>query len=233
MTAPPARTRTIGGLPIGYDERVLEPRPWTAAQARWAAELAADQPPGRLLELCCGAGHIGLLAAHLTGRALLAVDLSPAASAWTRRNADALGVGDRVEVRQGRLEDGWEPDDERFPVVLADPPWVPSAEVGRFPDDPVLAIDGGVEGLDVARLCLRVAAARLRPAGVVVLQLGTPAQVHALVATAGSLGLALLGTRQEERGVLAVWAAHGPGRPGHRPAGAHAPDRPAIEEAPR
>lgn len=206
----PSHVREIGGLRIAYDARVLEPRPWTAAQARWAAELAADQPPGRLLELCSGAGHIGLLAAHLTGRALLAVDLSPAACAWTRRNADALGLGGRVEVREGRLDAVWEHDDERFPVVLADPPWVPTAEVARFPEDPVLAIDGGAEGLDVARDCLRVAADRLTPEGVALLQLGTSTQVHALAAGAGALGLALLGTRQEERGVLAAWTAHDP-----------------------
>ena len=42
---------------------------------------------------------------------------------------------------------------ERFAVVIADPPWVPRADTGRYPEDPVLAIDGGDDGLDLARAC--------------------------------------------------------------------------------
>ena len=53
----------FGHLPIAFDERVLRPRPWTVAQSRWAAELLHDRPaPSAVLELCAGAGHIGLLA---------------------------------------------------------------------------------------------------------------------------------------------------------------------------
>ena len=71
------RTTTFGGLRIAFDDRVLTPRPWTELQSRWAAEVATDAPAGRLLELCSGAGHIGLLAAMLSGRDLLAVDVDP------------------------------------------------------------------------------------------------------------------------------------------------------------
>ena len=53
---------TIDELEISYDQRVLEPRPWTAAQSRWASSLFRVLPPGPVLELCAGAGHIGLLA---------------------------------------------------------------------------------------------------------------------------------------------------------------------------
>lgn len=72
------------GLVISYDERVLEPRPWTADQSRWAADLIVASPPGEVLELCCGAGQIGLLATALTPvgsrRKLVAIDLNPAPS---------------------------------------------------------------------------------------------------------------------------------------------------------
>ena len=67
----------FGGLSIRYDERVLEPRPWTTSQSRWAAELLRDTPPGPLLELCAGAGHIGLLAVAYQPRDLVMVDISP------------------------------------------------------------------------------------------------------------------------------------------------------------
>ena len=44
----------FGGLRIAYDSRVLEPRPWTAAQSEWAAEILQAAPGGDVLELCSG-----------------------------------------------------------------------------------------------------------------------------------------------------------------------------------
>jgi len=190
----------FGGLEIAYDDRVLEPRPWTAQQSRWAAELFAAAPPGPVLELCSGAGHIGLLAVALEPRPLVCVDVSPVACGYARRNAAAAGLAPLVDVRQGRLEESLGTD-ERFAVVIADPPWVPSAETARYPDDPLLAIDGGADGLAVARTCLGVAAAHLLPGGDLVLQLGTSDQATGLAGE--SAVLRLVEVRDGERGVLA------------------------------
>lgn len=195
----PARTARFGHLSIAYDERVLTPRAWTANQAVWAAALAADAPPGPILELCAGAGHIGLLAVAGTTRRLLAVDLDPVACDFGRLNAAAAGLHDQVEIRQGSLAEALSAA-ERFALVVADPPWVPRAEVARFPEDPVLAIDGGDDGLEVARTCLTVAADHLLPAGNLLIQLGTLAQVEDL----GSIpGLELVEVRQYAGGVVA------------------------------
>lgn len=162
---------TFGPLSIGYDRRVLEPRPWTTAQSAWASHLLGDAPEGPVLELCAGAGQIGLLAVASTDRRLVAVDADPVASMFTRMNAGEAGLADRVEARTGELQTVVGPD-ERFALVIADPPWVESARVPQFADDPVSAIDGGTDGLDLARACLHVAAAHLSPGGSVVLQVG-------------------------------------------------------------
>jgi methylase of polypeptide subunit release factors len=129
----------------------------------------------------------------------VAVDLDPAACELTRTNAAAAGLGDRVEVREGDLGEVLA-GHERFPLVVADPPWVPRAQVVRYPEDPVLAIDGGPDGLDVARLCLRVAVRHVAPGGSVVLQLGTSAQAARL--SHESPSLAVREVRTAERGVL-------------------------------
>lgn len=171
------RRVSYGGLEIAYDDRVLEPRPWTEAQARWGAELLADLPPGPVLELCCGAGQIGLLTAVLAGRELVAVDLNPAACAFTRANAERAGV--TVRVLEGRLEEQ-PPAAPVHPLVTSDPPWVPHTEVERFPEDPLLAIDGGEDGLEVARACVLAAQDRVHPAGAVLVQLGSEEQAAAL-----------------------------------------------------
>jgi release factor glutamine methyltransferase len=178
-TLPAVRTVGFGPLSIDYDDRVLRPREWTTRQAVWAANLLADAPDGPVLELCSGAGQIGLLTARLSHRPLVCVDVDPLACDYARANAVAAGLGDRVEVRAAELEAGPAPD-ERFPLVLADPPWVPRAETGRYPEDPLRAIDGGPDGMDLAWRCLAVAARHVHPDGHVLLQLGTAAQTERL-----------------------------------------------------
>lgn len=193
----------FGPLSIAFDDRVLRPREWTAAQSAWAADLMATAPDGPVLELCSGAGHIGLLAVLLSSRPLVCVDASSVACDYARANAAAAGIADRVEIREGRLEDAVR-DDERFPVVIADPPWVPAAETGRFPEDPLTAIDGGSDGLDVARAVLAVIDRHLAPGGSAVLQLGTTGQVDVLKAEPclAEGRLTVVEVREEERGVL-------------------------------
>lgn len=191
-------------LTIAFDDRVLRPREWTVAQSEWAADLMTSAPGGPVLELCAGAGHIGLLAVAGNGRRLVCVDANGVACDYARANAVANRMADRVEVREARLQEALAPD-ERFPVVIADPPWVPREQTGRFPEDPLTAIDGGDDGLDVARACLTVIDDHLAPGGSAILQVGTRAQTDALRAepcfTEGRLSL--VEVRQHVRGVLA------------------------------
>ena len=87
MTGPAALR--FGPVDIAYDRTVLEPRPWTLAHSEWAAELADG---GAMLEVGCGAGHIGLAAAVLSGCRLVQVDRDPSACRWAGRNAAANGL---------------------------------------------------------------------------------------------------------------------------------------------
>ncbi|RLV57624.1 class I SAM-dependent methyltransferase [Aeromicrobium phragmitis] len=169
----------FGPLTIQFDERVLRPRPWTALQSRWAAELLAVVPDGPVLELCSGAGHIGLLAAHESDRDLVLVDADPVACHHARENVRNSLRASYTEVRCAPLETAIH-DDERFALVVADPPWVESARTADYPEDPLTAIDGGDDGLSLARACLRVAGAHLVVGGSLVLQVGTVAQAEAL-----------------------------------------------------
>jgi methylase of polypeptide subunit release factors len=170
---------TFDDLVIRYDATVLRPRPWTVAQSAWAAELLEAAPDGAVLELCCGAGHIGLwLVARTTRRAVL-VDIDRSACTLARANADANGLGNRVEVRNLSVRDAGDTD-ERFALVIADPPWVPSAQTARYPDDPLGAIDGGHDGLAVARECVDTVSGCLLDGGSAVLQLGDAGQAAAL-----------------------------------------------------
>lgn len=175
--APPLSTMTFGPLRIDYDETVLRPRGWTRSQALWASDLLVRLPRGPVLELCTGAGHIGLLAVHGHDRTLVAVDASPEACAWARSNAAVNGID--VDVREGEMTTVLR-DGERFGLILADPPWVPHDDIDRFPEDPTTAIDGGDDGLGVARTCVELIGVHLAEGGAALLQLGSTGQLDGL-----------------------------------------------------
>ncbi len=197
LPRPPRESLRFAGLTIEHDARVLTPRPWTELQSRWAAELVAEAGPGRLLELCSGAGHIGLAAAALSDRAITCVDVDPAACYFTRLNAEGAGLEGRVEVREGRLEGALLPG-ERFALAIADPPWVPTTGVTRHPGDPLLAIDGGPDGLDLARSCVEACEGHLAAGDSLLVQLGDDDQAAAVARFA------------EQRGWQRADVRHGP-----------------------
>lgn len=161
-------TVTFGGLRVPTNTAVIQPRPWTIEQSIWAEALSSRCSPGPILELFAGSGHIGLEASRRTGRPALLVDQSPEAchlaTETTRINRlDASVLNARVSselcasIRPG--------------VVLADPPYVPRSEVGHFPADPVLAIDGGPDGFAIARALLQAVKPILRAEVPLILQL--------------------------------------------------------------
>jgi methylase of polypeptide subunit release factors len=199
------RRLRFAGLSIAFDERVLAPRQWTVAQADWARALLKEAPPGPVLELCAGAGQIGLAATRESGRTLVIVEADPHACAFARRNAVAAGVGDRTEVRCSDLDHGLRRG-EQFPLVLADPPWVPSSHVQQYPDDPPLAIDGGFDGFDVALRCIEVIGRHVAGGGSALLQLGTPLQAERLTGSAAleQAGLRVTDVRDYGRGVVCL-----------------------------
>lgn len=201
------RQLDFDGLAIRFDDRVLEPRPWTSAQSHWAADLLGSGPAGPVLELCAGVGHIGLLAVTLAARDLVMVDLDPTACEFARRNIAANEPAGTVEVREGPMDRVLAPG-ERFAGIIADPPWVPTRDVTRFPDDPLLAIDGGADGMSVAWTCVDVIARHLVDDGWALVQLGTADQAAALgerLDERPGLRLRLAEVREYgERGVLAL-----------------------------
>lgn len=169
------KTATFGDFEISYDSRVLEPRLWTRLQSEWAAELSLAVPQGPILELCAGAGHIGLLAATLSGRPLVQIEADPVAASFATANAMRAGMS--VEVRNVTIANALQPA-ERFPLILADPPYLPTPDIDAFPADPRRAIDGGKDGLDVVRECLAVANQHLELGGALLLQLRGPSQAE-------------------------------------------------------
>jgi release factor glutamine methyltransferase len=173
---------------------VLVPRPDTEALVD--AALRAG-PGARLLDLCCGTGCVGIaIASERPALAVDAVEVSPAAAAVARRNAERHGLAGRVRVHDGDLYAPL-PADASYSMIVANPPYVPDAEIDALAAEvrrePRLALAGGDDGLDVVRRILAGAPRFLAPGGAVLLELD-PRQT-AVVAL--ELGPAALGARGE------------------------------------
>jgi len=178
----------FGPLTVEHDEHVLEPRPWTYLQATRAAGCLEGAPAGMVVELHCGAGHIGQATAALTGRPLVQVDDAATACCWAAHNARRNGIASGVV----RADIGTMPFRAGCAaLVLADPPYVPTAETHRFPEDPLHAIDGGDDGLEGFRTCLPAAARLLRTRGFLVLQVRGEEQAAAVAALSSFVELGL------------------------------------------
>ncbi len=139
--------------------------------AHRAAHRPAEGDPGPdepvVLDLCCGTGALGLaVATAVPGVALYAADLEPAAVRCARRNLEGRGTvleGDLVEPLPGALRG-------RVDVLMANVPYVPSAEIALLPPEarlhePRVTLDGGADGLAVLARVAALAPAWLRPGG--------------------------------------------------------------------
>jgi len=131
--------------------------------------------PCRLLDLCTGSGVIAVsLAREYPAAHVVATELSPAAAALARRNAARNAVADRVDVREGDL---FAPvRGERFDLIAANPPYIASAVIPTLSREvrrePVIALDGGPDGLAFHdRICAE-AREHLVPGGAIVLEHG-------------------------------------------------------------
>ncbi|WTP55459.1 putative protein N(5)-glutamine methyltransferase [Streptomyces phaeochromogenes] len=153
------------GLRIAVEPGVFVPRRRTEFLVEQAVALAPEAPV--VVDLCCGSGAVGAaLAAALPGVELHAADVDPAAVRCARRN-----VGAGAHVYEGDLFDALPRALRgRVGILAANVPYVPSGEVGLLPPEardhePLVALDGGGDGLDVLRRVAVEAPRWLAPGG--------------------------------------------------------------------
>jgi release factor glutamine methyltransferase len=158
------------------DERVLIPRPETELLVDEVLQHLPLKTPSRVLDLCTGSGCIALsIAAERPYASVWAVDVSRDALEVARLNAERLGVGPRVTLREGDLFGGL-PEDARFDVIVSNPPYVATGELAglqrEVQREPRLALDGGGDGLDLVRRLVAEAPGWLRPGGHLAMEIG-------------------------------------------------------------
>lgn len=149
----------------------------SAAPAEEVAPAVPDDAPrpcARVLEVGCGTGCISLsLALERPGRvACVATDIDEAPVNLALRNRERSGLDARaVDIRLGDLVAPVRPEERgTFDALVSNPPYIPSAvvdELGAEVKDfePRLALDGGVDGLDIYRRLVTAAPHMLEPGG--------------------------------------------------------------------
>jgi release factor glutamine methyltransferase len=161
---------------IAVDSRVLIPRPETELLIEAVLRGIPADATAQVLDLCTGSGCIAVtIAAERKGVTVTAVDVSPGACEVAKANAEKLGVGERVKVLQGDLFAPLPPG-ETFSVITANAPYVKSGELAglqkEVQKEPMLALDGGPEGLDVIARIADGAKTWLADGGLLALEIG-------------------------------------------------------------
>jgi ribosomal protein L3 glutamine methyltransferase len=167
----------LGGLRFLVDDRVLIPRSYFVEILETQVDpwLQASAPVTRVADVCTGSGCLAvLLARHFTGARVDATDISPGALEVAEKNISLHALGRRVRpIRSDLLT---QVPAGRYDVILSNPPYEPTSHVKRLPlefrKEPRLALDGGPDGMVLIRRLVRQAARRLRPKGVLMIEVG-------------------------------------------------------------
>lgn len=183
-------TQEFFGLALRVTPDVLIPRPETEhlveAVLNWAHAESDAQPESgshlRIADVGTGSGAIAIaLASVLEHASITAIDISPAALAVARENAQRHHLAGRIRFLQGDLltplfsDTGFAPG--RLDVIVSNPPYVATTEAPTLAPEvrdhePSLALYAGPEGLDIYRRLIPQAFQLLRPGGLLAMEIG-------------------------------------------------------------
>jgi len=177
----------IQGIPFKVDERVIIPRSYIG-EMLFSGLFGGDgftliddvHTVTSVLDLCTGSGCLAILAAHIFPNAKIdAVELSPDAMAVARENVAESGFADRISLFQGDL---FAPlKGKSYDLIITNPPYVDAETMADLPPEfraePVMALAGGADGMDVVRRILAEAGKHLKRGGGMICEIGTDREI--------------------------------------------------------
>lgn len=167
------------GIPLRINKNVLIPRPETEVLAEQAIGIlrGKNKKAPAVLDLCTGSGAIGISVAYYVDDATVTMaDISKDALAVARENAEINGVRDRCELIRSDFFRAL-PNDVLYDMIISNPPYIPTTKIGELPvevreHEPLVALDGGVDGLEAYRVIAGGAADHLKRGGVLAVEIG-------------------------------------------------------------
>lgn len=168
--------REFHGLELKLNDATLEPRDDTECLVETTLDLIADRNGSyRFLDLGTGTGAVVLaLLKELPHAMAVGVDVEPGAVEMSRENALKNGFDERFDALQS---DWFSSVDGEFDFIVSNPPYIASLVIERLQSevrlfDPLIALDGGPDGLEAYRNVLGHAAGFLKKGGFVALEIG-------------------------------------------------------------
>lgn len=186
------------GLPFTLNAATLVPRPETEMLVRWGLEILKGRTHKQMLDLGTGTGCVPIaILTESPSASAVATDLASEAIIAALWNADRHGVAKRFDARHGSWFDPLRVG-ESFDLITSNPPYVESADIEKLaPEvkdhDPLLALDGGPDGLDAYRIIVGEARHWLKPGGALAVEIGSlqSAAVRRLFIDAGFRDVAM------------------------------------------
>ncbi len=170
------------GFTLRTDPRALIPRPETELLVENVLQLVQNQhmPELRVLDVGTGTGNIAIaLAKSLTDAKVYSLDISEDALQLARHNARLNDVAHKIDFMQISLVDffqNYTSIEKRFDIIVSNPPYIKTSALSTLPLDvqqePVLALDGGEDGLNFYRLLIKEAVNFLKPGGFLACEFG-------------------------------------------------------------
>ena len=168
--------REFYGINVVLTPAVLIPRPESEGlveHALFMAMMGMESTDLTIADVGTGSGAIAInLAMHLPMGRIFAVDISDSVLDVAAYNIRAHGVGDRVSLAIGDLLDAVP---EPLDLIVANLPYIPTDRISTLQPEvqkePVLALDGGADGLDLIRRLLVQAENKLKSHGIILLEM--------------------------------------------------------------
>lgn len=167
------------GLPMEITRDVLIPRVDSEVLAQTAIDsLTGRKMDARVLDMCSGSGCIGCaISAALPKTRVVLADISPEAIALSRRNVERNGLVGRVSFMAADAAKLPPMMTGTFDLIVSNPPYIPSLDIMGLDSsvrdyEPLWALDGGEDGLDLYRAILRNWKSVVRPGGAVMFEVG-------------------------------------------------------------
>jgi len=200
-----AGKREFWSLEFTLSPDTLDPRPDSETLIEAALEFLPDRNAAlSVVDFGTGSGALLLaLLSELPNACGTGIDISPGAVDQARRNAAALGLERRVRFSVASWGDGIM---EAVDVILANPPYIPSADVPNLADEvrlfePLGALDGGADGLDAYRELAPQIGRLLRPGGIALFEIGAGQEADVSAIMAGT-GLIPVAQRKDLAGIV-------------------------------
>lgn len=167
----------LGTYNFYVDERVIVPRSFIAEliPERFSPWVQDPEEVTDILELCTGSGCLPIMLADAFYNAQVdAVDISKDALDVARKNVATYELEDRITLIESDLYTNV--PDKLYDMIITNPPYVNSHSMSKLPQEylhePQIALAGGDDGMDLVRKIVAGAAKRLKPNGILMVEIG-------------------------------------------------------------